>query len=290
MRINNCSILDEKTQRITVSSAENLEVTVTKTCLDVLQNLGSAFSEAIGAEGIIKPDISSSYIIINDTGLDLKLNLKKSCFVLHNIHLFSRSLIDSVIVEKSDTNEVVSCIILPKGRAYLDAKKLGTEKVLDKNERFLYVKVDTIDKELTLPVFKADRRYFPLYRDTQQDPFSIISEVKLDMGSTVVTLHGVLKVFNHFSAPIEVHQIEKDKFINIGEVQPNSTFNIPLPYIYSAEKNIHFSIKGYKVSIQGIGWKENPSDHNLLKTLQCDPVKTYEPFYINVSYMMIYLL
>lgn len=46
-----------------------------------------------------------------------------------------------------------------------------------------------------LPIHKADRRYFPLYRDTNKEPWGIISHVRTEYGSTIVTIHGVLKVY-----------------------------------------------------------------------------------------------
>lgn len=58
--------------------------------------------------------------------------------------------------------------------------------------------IGDIAKEVILPVHKADRRYFPLYRDTNKEPWGIISHVRNEYGSTVVTIHGVVKV-NHLS-------------------------------------------------------------------------------------------
>lgn len=49
-----------------------------------------------------------------------------------------------------------------------------------------------------MPIHKADRRYFPLYRDTNMEPWGIISHVRNEYGSTVITIHGVVKV-NEYS-------------------------------------------------------------------------------------------
>lgn len=57
-----------------------------------------------------------------------------------------------------------------------------------------FQQIGDIDKEITLPIHKADRRYFPLYRDTKQEPWGIISNVKTEYGSKVITISGVLKV------------------------------------------------------------------------------------------------
>lgn len=59
---------------------ENLEVTVTKTCLDVLKQLGAAFSTAMEAGGKTSKTKVAPYILKNETGLTMVLDLEKSNF------------------------------------------------------------------------------------------------------------------------------------------------------------------------------------------------------------------
>lgn len=68
----------------------------------------------------------------------------------------------------------------------------------------------------------------------------------------------------------------------VGIVKPGNTFNVPLHALYAVQKDLYFSISGYKTSVQGINWKESPSDFKYTKYLQCDPDETFEPFYITV--------
>jgi hypothetical protein len=56
-----------------------LELTVTKTCLDVLSNLGKAFQTAV-KEGPKKHKAVSPYTVQNDTGLVITLLLDKGPF------------------------------------------------------------------------------------------------------------------------------------------------------------------------------------------------------------------
>lgn len=294
---------EPKTQ-ICISSKDILELTVTKTCLDVLQNLGSAFSEAIKSEGLTKPSIDAPYIVQNDTGFDITLNLVDSAFLLHDSHLpnsgyildekISKAIVFESHKSNSDVvaNDVTFVTISAGGKAYLQLKDKN-KTTLTKNvnvltgkaadERFLHVKIGDIDKELVLPVHKADERYFPLYRDTKQEPWGIVSDISVEYGCTIINVHGVLQVENHFSTPITVYRVKDGVAHNVGDVQPNTIFNVPLHAIYASEKEIHFSLPGYKMSVHGISWKENPSDYKYTRTIQCDPISTFEPFYLNVS-------
>lgn len=203
----------EPTTKIAISSSDTLELSVTKTALDVLQDLGQAFSDAIRPEGLNKPDVIAPYIVENDTGFDITLNLRQGSLNLHSSHLpnsdgSAGELNKSGVVFKAsstdlDPNEITSCRISPGGRAYLQAKQEHKTSIIsaftssdEKNlkESLLHCMIGDIDKEIKLPVHKADRRYFPLYRDTKQEPWGIISHVRTEYGSTIITIHGVLKV------------------------------------------------------------------------------------------------
>uniref|UniRef100_A0A182NLZ6 Vacuolar protein sorting-associated protein 13 n=1 Tax=Anopheles dirus TaxID=7168 RepID=A0A182NLZ6_9DIPT len=284
----------EPTTRMHIASRDSLEMTVTKTCLDVVQNLGKAFSEAIKREGIIKSEIQAPYVVRNDTGQDVKVNLTASDFNMHRAHLSSSHLDELIAFEQStderDEQSVTSCIIMPNGRLQLQPKQHDSERttiltVLDDKDTskrmFVKVIVGDTDKELTLPVYKSDKRYFPLFRSTGQEAWGIISEVKIEHGCTVLVLRSIVQVYNHFTVPIDVYQfIDHEKYL-IGEVRAGGYLNVPLYYLYNDSKELHFSMKGYHSSAQGISWKESPNSFELMKALQCDPIKTFEPFYIN---------
>lgn len=286
----------EPQTKIAISSSDSLEMSVTKTCLDVLQDLGQAFSDAIRPQGLNRPEIVAPYILENDTGFDITINLQKGSLNLHSSHLPSAdgAANDSLVVFRKgagdlDPNVITMCKISPGGRVYLQPKQEHSLRIITAfhankesklQETLLYVQLGDIAKEIMLPIHKADRRYFPLYRDTNQEPWGIISHVHTEYGSTIITVHGVLKVKNHFSTPVNVFRRHNGAFVEIGQVEPHSTFNVPLHALYTANKELYFSLANYNISVQGFNWKENPSDFQCVKDLQCDPIQTFEPFYI----------
>lgn len=83
---------------------------------------------------------------------------------------------------------------------------------------------------------------------------------------------------------MNIYRLRNNEFIEIGQVKPGEVFNVPLHALYAAQKELYFSIAGYKISVQGINWKDNPSDFKYTKHLQCDPDQTFEPFYIMVIF------
>lgn len=110
-------------------------MSVTKTCLDVLQDLGKAFSDAIRPEGLHKPEIIAPYIVENDTGFDITLNLKRGALYLHSSHLPNTDSGDMELVKNGvvfqsnitetdvDPSQVTTCKISPGGKAFLQAKQ-----------------------------------------------------------------------------------------------------------------------------------------------------------------------
>lgn len=67
---------------IGISSVNNLELTVTKTCLEVLSNLGKAFANAMKQTEVKKIEFLAPYIVKNETGIPITLCLDKSAFIV----------------------------------------------------------------------------------------------------------------------------------------------------------------------------------------------------------------
>lgn len=179
----------DPTTKISVDSVDILEVTLTTTSLDVLQNLSNAFSEAIKPTRMAKTETMAPYIFRNDTGVDVVLDLRKSGF----------SLVQAPDHSLEDTG---ACLVPTNNFVYLQPDSSASSiasihSFMHNNanikEKYLYLKVGDMAKELALPVDKADFRYFPLYRESKE-PLAIISEVKINLNSISITVRGILQV------------------------------------------------------------------------------------------------
>ena len=293
---------DEPTTYIKVKSKQTLELLVTKTCLDVLQTLGNAFSKAIEQEGLMKTGVvDAPYVLRNDTGLEIQLEVTGTQFLFHAANFFAHEnsglvLFENAgILESPAIEDITSCVIYPGGKVFLQpragtienfslldatVRSIGHGENIGK-EKFISLYIPEVQKRLNLPIHRADKRYFPVYRERDQEPWGIISEISIEMGSTIVTIRGILQIFNHFTVPISIHRFFNGLQLEIGQVQPNESFNVPLNCIHDSSKDLHFSIAGYRTSTQGMSWKESAGNNQLVKSLQCDPINTYEPLYVN---------
>nr|CAD7454577.1 unnamed protein product [Timema tahoe] len=282
---------------IEIFSKENLEMTMTKTCLDVLTNLGKAFQTAMTEEGLkARPGPKAPYVVENDTGLSITLKLDDGPFQLQE-------------VEAGDEYKQVVLGIGAKVGLCLRASKEGamTEKpTIPKDtstsslehqvdEKLLSIRVNERNFDLELPVVRADKRYFDLHhRGEGNDPWGLVSDVKVQDGGTIVTLRSIIQVHNHFHDEVDVYYMTKrgNEVECIGTVEPGSLINLPLFSVYTPTNELFFSVKGtasyysfgYTVSVVPYIWKDLQNMLTTSKLLQCDPKNKgdKEPFFMKI--------
>ncbi|CAK9800782.1 Intermembrane lipid transfer protein Vps13, partial [Anthophora quadrimaculata] len=281
---------------IDIDSTENLEITVTKTCLDVLKQLGNAFSSAMeaGKKGTTKS--VAPYVLKNETGLAMVLDLERSHFkVFNDGSKLTSNTTDSymeVILESGASVELA-----PKTTKtqipLLDQLKRDTIKERE-DDKFI-ISFKEITGTLAIPVLRADKRFFSLkYRKEGSEEWGIVSDVVVDEGSTIVTLRSILQVHNHFSQPISVYYMTRrgNEVECVGTVAPDSKLNLPLDAVYTPT-NIYwlfFSVDGYMVSLEPFIWKDLQKTVSMTKFMKCESRAKHEvaePFYIKMFFVMI---
>ncbi|KAJ8953002.1 hypothetical protein NQ318_015363 [Aromia moschata] len=250
---------------IDIISESTLELTVTKTCLEVLQNLGKAFATAIQTEAI-KPSTSeqapykSSFKLAEGGSVE---NINKSAAVPLQLKL---------------TEEASNRIQLSKELTAYSQKK----------SCYLHVKVKRLNWELSLPVVRADKRFFMLnYRGDGHDNWGIISDIKVDEGVTIITLRSIIQVYNHFNTPVDVYFMttKGNELELVGTVSANSSINLPLKAVYTPTSELFFTVAGYSITCAPYVWKDLQTNLSITKLLQCphkDSTKKKEPFIFKV--------
>ncbi|KAH8275295.1 hypothetical protein KR026_004712 [Drosophila bipectinata] len=275
-----------------IHSDETLEITLSKTCLGLLSELGEAFSQAIDQKGLVKPEVVAPFVLENDTGFEVTLNVTKGIYTLHEVHRgvpSANGRTFSVTTETAEIDPVAikTCTISSGGRAYLQTKDFSLLDPEQANDQSLYVQIGDIKKEIALPVAKSDTRYFELFRSPDSEPWGIVSKVREEYGTTKINIHGVVSIHNHFTTNVCVYRRNlhptKQNFedILVGRIPAGGLFHVPLHAIYGENKDLYFAMKGYRPSVQGISWAAHPSDTCYNHQLSCDPISSFEPLFIN---------
>ncbi|KAK3913373.1 Vacuolar protein sorting-associated protein 13 [Frankliniella fusca] len=267
---------------VSISSKENLEITVTKTSLDVISTLGEGFKTAM-KDGLPKIGLPSAapYQVWNYTGLPVELNLASSSFKLAN-QMESRG-IATVVLESGGKAELE----LKEGDAHgRDALALKSSSGGTVQERILRVGVTEKKAVLELPVIRADKRYFSLQQkgDTNPLQWGLVSEVQVEDGGFIVSLRSIIQVHNHFNVGINVYYMTPrgNEVESVGVVEPGQKINLPLKAVYTPTSELFFSVEGHSVSVQPFVWRELQKTLGMTNLLQCDPKhkEEMEPFFI----------
>lgn len=142
--------------------------------------------------------------------------------------------------------------------------------------------------ELSLPVVRADKRFFLLnYRAFKKDNWGLVCVVKVEDGVKIITLRSIVQVHNHFNIPVEIYYMTEkgNELESIAIVQPGASFNVPLNAVYTMTNELFFSVDGYTVTTIPYIWKDLQSNVEVTKSLLCSPKKdgvSQEPFVIQV--------
>ncbi|XP_076225482.1 vacuolar protein sorting 13C isoform X3 [Nomia melanderi] len=281
---------------IDIESSENLEITVTKTCLDVLKQLGNAFSSAMdtGEKSIAKN--LAPYVLKNETGLAMVLDLERSYFKVFN---------DGSKITRDNTDSYMEVILESGASVELASKTTKTEiplldqlksdSIKEREDDKFIVSFKEIDCTLAIPVLRADKRFFSLrYRKEGSEEWGIVSDVVVDEGSTIVTLRSILQVHNHFSETVSVYYMTKrgNEVECVGTVAPDNKLNLPLDAVYTPTNTywLFFSVDKYMVSLEPFVWKDLQKTVSMTKLLKCESrtkQEVVEPFYIKMCCVMI---
>ncbi|XP_074114843.1 vacuolar protein sorting 13C isoform X2 [Cotesia typhae] len=279
--------LHQSRMSIDIDSSDNLEITVTKTCFEVMEQLSKAFTSAMDATYSV-PRLAP-YVLKNETGLKLTLDLQASNFIILDKNLQPEGKEDDkyreVVLETAATIQLAP-LVDKRDSVMLEQMRTSVQMNNDYN---LMINFDGIDNQLVIPVLRADKRFFSLkYRKESSEEWGIISDVVVENGSTVVSLRSVLQVHNHFTETISVYYMTKrgNEVECVGIVKPDEKLSLPLDAVYTPT-NIYwlfFSVDGYMVSVEPFVWKDLQKTLSMTKLLKCEPrnKQSKEPFYMQV--------
>ncbi|CAH0407407.1 unnamed protein product [Chilo suppressalis] len=272
---------------ITISSSEPLEITITRSGMEVLTQLGNSFSAAIAETTTMKSKadmnngsaskyFGAPYVLHNCTGLTAKLMLQDN-------HDFSVFLTDEYVA--SDYREVV----LESGASVPLQLKHGGLNLMKLNEPppplKLNVQIVEMNEEVRIPVERADKRYFTLGRKqpggsleknvphvAAAEPRGLISDIVMQEAALQIYLRSIVQVTNTLSVNVSVYYmtLSGNEVRLLGEVKPSGVMRLPLQAVHTPTAEIFFSVEGFTVSVSPFIWRELQQEVRISKLLQCD--------------------
>jgi vacuolar protein sorting-associated protein 13A/C len=256
---------------IALESTDILELTVTRTALDVIDILRDDFQAATKKLVSQKAVSTAAYSIVNDTGVDVKLYLKENgiatSFVLlkdgieyEECLLKAGTSINLNLIESSD---------MTRHHASVLREQEGKE------ERILSVEIGDYGFKKQIPVNRACKRYYPLEK-RQHGHVGLICDIWVKDCSKIVTLRGVVQIENGLQVDVDIYYKDDSgtKAILAGTAVAGQKFNLPITHTYTRSGELFFAPVGYSISSDPFSWLQALKELQKISEVKCESQTT----------------
>uniref|UniRef100_A0A7E4VBS0 VPS13_mid_rpt domain-containing protein n=1 Tax=Panagrellus redivivus TaxID=6233 RepID=A0A7E4VBS0_PANRE len=242
--------------QINIDAVETLNITVTKSFLKLLTQLGIAFERAAKQASPPKSRTlpgSSPYLIFNDTGLTVKVANSDSMKVSE-----SGEPIDATHGDFVELNVVGW------------EQKIGLSHADDNRKADLCIEMLETQREVS--VLRADTHSVRLPRHAPSGrQWVMVVDTNIENSRRIVNLKSLVSFVNHTSTPLEIHSLRDTNLDLCGTVgEDDDALNVPIPLLYTAtgEFFIRPANEQYDMSNEGITWHD--FEHEKRATVRCD--------------------
>uniref|UniRef100_A0A803YCQ7 Vacuolar protein sorting 13 homolog A n=1 Tax=Meleagris gallopavo TaxID=9103 RepID=A0A803YCQ7_MELGA len=198
---------------ISVSSKDQLNITLSKCGLQMLSNLGTAFAEAASQTSDIFKKDQAPFVLINSLGLAITV-LPSDSFSVLDVEFGAKifdlkdggSLNMEYVRSKSESEQFTAMTTLSSKRFYI--------QICPHNH-------STVEK---IPLTKVGRCIYKVRHEESGVERSIVCQIDTVEGSKMITIRSPIQIRNHFSIPFTIF----DEGRCLGTASPENEFNIPL--------------------------------------------------------------
>ncbi|XP_022087078.1 vacuolar protein sorting-associated protein 13A-like [Acanthaster planci] len=271
---------------VTLSSGSMLQLTMTKTCIEMLTNLGKAFGEAMSDPNTtIKDDsVVHACTVINRTGLSLVVQAG-SYYAMP-----TGATSDGKYSLKN--NAQVGLSLATAAMATMKQKSILKSGETDL-KRELSIQIEGYQEVSGIAIYRAGKVLYnltPSKKTSSAIVISVVLDVEAHLDSRTVTIRSPLQLFNHFEMDVEIYTRVSNWTEKLGTVKGSETFVVPLNVAHSDQLlikpldkscDVEYSLCDAPVMWQKL-WEELQKGQGSV-TFKC-PCKTegYTPFFINI--------
>lgn len=229
---------------VNVKSSNPMEVTVTKTCLEVLNKLAKAFGDAyrLVAPAAEAFKSASPYVITNCTGMSIDLELD-------NVFEMSPELYDGKVTLKK--NESLQLFERKQAKFQHQTSVIkSTHESYDKKISFQIRKIGDETAKRRITIKRSEKR---LYSPHTGNTLAFVCSTETPIGQKIIHLSSIVQIKSNLPDAVEV--LSCSGFTSDGVIQPGETFNVPVSTQYT---NINLKPKtgDYETSQTSIYWRD----------------------------------
>ncbi|XP_051002167.1 intermembrane lipid transfer protein VPS13A [Acomys russatus] len=250
---------------ISFYSKDQLNITLSKCGLVMLNNLVTAFTEAAtGSSAVFLRDLAP-FMILNSLGLTVSVSPSDSFNVLNvpmakSYELKNAESLSMDYVRTKDSDHHFSAMTSLSSKLFFIVLTPANHSAADK-----------------IPLTKVGRRLYTVRHRESGVERSIVCQIDTVEGSKKVTIRSPVQIKNHFSIPISI--FEED--ILLGTASPENEFNIPLAS-YRSSLFLKPKDEDYQMC-EGIDFEEIIKYDGQLLKKKCRSINpSKKPFVINI--------
>ncbi|XP_051822615.1 intermembrane lipid transfer protein VPS13A [Antechinus flavipes] len=202
---------------ISFYSKDQLNITLSKCGLVMLNNLGKAFAEAATqTSGVFTKD-QAPFVIFNSLGIAISVSISDAFCVLN------------VPVAKTFELKNEESLSMDYVRSN-DGDQFSAMTSLSSKLFFILLTPDNHSTADKIPLTKVGRRLYTVRHRESGVERSIVCQIDTVEGSKKITIRSPVQIRNHFSIPLNIY--EGDTLL--GTALPENEFNVPLTSYRSA--------------------------------------------------------
>uniref|UniRef100_A0A8C0MMJ3 Vacuolar protein sorting 13 homolog C n=1 Tax=Canis lupus familiaris TaxID=9615 RepID=A0A8C0MMJ3_CANLF len=269
--------LPEPQTAVHISSGDTMNITISKSCLNVFNNLAKGFSEGTASTFDYSLKDRAPFTVKNAIGVPVKVQPNHSLRVIGS-------------PGKSGVYDVDVGQNLELEYASMEPSRQGKLSVLSRQESSFFALTFVphgYTEVAKVPVARSGRRLYNVRNPNASHSDSVLVQIDATEGNKVITLRSPLQIKNHFSIAFIVYKsVRNVKLLEpIGVARPEEEFHVPLD---SYRCQLFIQPAGilenhYKVSTTYISWKEELHRSREVRCmLQCPSVEVnFLPLIVN---------
>ncbi|XP_021333517.2 intermembrane lipid transfer protein VPS13C isoform X4 [Danio rerio] len=272
-------MLPDPRTAITICSKDTMNITVSKCCLNVFNNLAKAFSESTASTFDHSLKEKSPFTIRNALGVALIVQHSANLRVPGSSTL---GKVHELAVDKSLDLE------------YSSFERSSRQSALQRQESCLFnlsIVPSGYSEISNIPLGKPGRRLYNVRQPMQEESVSVLLQIDASEGNKVITVRSPLQIKNHFSVPFAIlkYSSELGGMVNVGVAEPEKECHVPL----EAYRSQLFLLPVgplenlYRASTTCIAWKEKVHvSSEVHAVLQCPATESnFLPLVVNTLAM-----
>ncbi|XP_041042655.1 vacuolar protein sorting-associated protein 13A isoform X2 [Carcharodon carcharias] len=220
---------------IQIFSKDQLNITMSKCGLTMINNLATAFSEAAGQTSDIFQKDQAPFTVKNCLGLSATIYPSDSFIVIGKDQ-------QKTSYELND-GEFLS----------MDYQRTKNEKeqllnLTNASSKLFYISLipqghTSTDK---IPLTRLGRRLYNVIHEESTVERSIVCQIDAIQGSKRITIRSPVQIKNHFSVPFNVFEDVGSDLKTLGTIQPKAEFSVPL-FSYRSDLRLQLIMKDKKL-------------------------------------------